>query len=39
MSASPLKADTLLWTIAALYFLVKGGGAYSLDSFVIGREF
>ena len=30
---------TLMWTIAAVYFLVHGGGAYSLDSFIIGREF
>ena len=30
---------TLMWTIAAIYFLVHGGGAYSLDSFIIGREF
>jgi hypothetical protein len=28
-----------MWTIAALYFLVHGGGAYSLDRLVIGREF
>jgi putative oxidoreductase len=30
---------TLMWTIAALYFLVHGGGAYSLDRLVIAREF
>jgi putative oxidoreductase len=30
---------TLLWTIAALYFLVHGGGLYSLDYFLVGREF
>ena len=30
---------TLMWTVAALYFLVHGGGAYSLDRIVIGREF
>jgi putative oxidoreductase len=30
---------TLMWTIAALYFLVHGGGTYSLDHFLIGREF
>ena len=30
---------TLMWTVAALYFLVHGGGAYSLDRLVIGREF
>ena len=29
---------TLMWTIAALYFLVHGGGLYSLDH-LIGREF
>ena len=30
---------TLRWTIAALYFLVRGGGAISLDHLLIGREF
>jgi putative oxidoreductase len=30
---------TLMWTIAAFYFLVHGGGAYSLDSLILGREF
>ena len=30
---------TLLWTAAAFYFLVHGGGVYSLDHFLIGREF
>jgi putative oxidoreductase len=30
---------TLLWTIAAFYFLVHGGGAWSLDILLIGREF
>jgi putative oxidoreductase len=30
---------TLLWTVAALYFLVHGGGAISLDRILIGREF
>ena len=30
---------TLMWTIGAFYFLVHGGGVYSLDRFVIGREF
>jgi putative oxidoreductase len=30
---------TLMWTLAALYFLVHGGGAYSLDSLIFGREF
>ena len=27
---------TLMWTIAVLYFLVHGGGAYSLDRFLFG---
>jgi uncharacterized membrane protein YphA (DoxX/SURF4 family) len=30
---------TLLWTVAALYFLVHGGGAISVDHLLIGREF
>ena len=30
---------TLMWTIAALYFLVHGGGTYSLDHLIIGHEF
>jgi putative oxidoreductase len=30
---------TLLWAVAALFFLVHGGGYYSLDHFLIGREF
>jgi putative oxidoreductase len=30
---------TLLWTVAALYFLVHGGGTISVDHFLIGREF
>jgi len=30
---------TLMWTIAALYFLVHGGGTYSFDHLFIGREF
>jgi putative oxidoreductase len=30
---------TLMWTVAALYFLVHGGGVYSLDHWLIGREF
>src|SRR5581483_5488854 len=30
---------TLLWTIAAFYFLIHGGGAWSLDRLLIGREF
>jgi putative oxidoreductase len=29
---------TLMWTVGALYFLVHGGGFYSLDHFVIGWE-
>src|SRR6267154_309200 len=29
---------TLMWTIAAFYFLVHGGGLYSLDHVLIGRE-
>jgi putative oxidoreductase len=29
---------TLMWTIGALYFLVHGGGAYSLDR-LLGWEF
>ncbi|MEA2975615.1 MAG: putative oxidoreductase [Alphaproteobacteria bacterium] len=29
---------TLLWTIAALYFAIHGGGLYSLDHLWIGRE-
>ena len=29
---------TLMWTVAALYFLVHGGGAISLDHLLIGRE-
>jgi len=29
---------TLLWTVAAFYFLIHGGGFYSLDHFLIGRE-
>jgi putative oxidoreductase len=29
---------TLMWTIAAFYFLIHGGGVISLDHF-IGREF
>ena len=28
---------TLMWTIAAFYFLVHGGGVYSLDRLLIGR--
>jgi putative oxidoreductase len=30
---------TLMWTIAALYFLVHGGGQISLDHLLIGRQF
>jgi putative oxidoreductase len=30
---------TLMWTVAALYFLVHGGGEISVDHLVIGREF
>ncbi|MBZ0149658.1 MAG: DoxX family protein [Pseudorhodoplanes sp.] len=30
---------TLMWTVAALYFLAHGGGAYSLDRLIVGREF
>jgi len=30
---------TLMWTIVALYFLVHGGGAISLDHLLIGRQF
>ncbi len=30
---------TLMWTVAAFYFLVHGGGFYSLDHLLIGREF
>jgi putative oxidoreductase len=30
---------TLMWTIAALYFLIHGGGLWSLDHWLIGREF
>jgi putative oxidoreductase len=29
---------TLLWTVAAFYFLVHGGGLYSFDHFLIGWE-
>jgi putative oxidoreductase len=29
---------TLMWAVAAFYFLVHGGGLYSLDYFLIGRE-
>ena len=30
---------TLMWTISAFYFLVHGGGIYSLDHMFVGREF
>jgi putative oxidoreductase len=30
---------TLLWTAAAFYFLVHGGGGISVDHLMIGREF
>lgn len=30
---------TLMWTVAAIYVLLHGGGAYSLDQLVVGREF
>ena len=29
---------TLLWTVAAFYFLIHGGSFYSLDHFLIGWE-
>ena len=29
----------LLWTIVALFFMVNGGGAYSLDHIISSREF
>jgi putative oxidoreductase len=29
---------TLLWTVAAFYFLIHGGGFYSLDHFLMGGE-
>jgi uncharacterized membrane protein YphA (DoxX/SURF4 family) len=29
---------TLMWTVAVFYFLVRGGGLYSLDH-LIGRTF
>jgi putative oxidoreductase len=29
---------TLMWTVAALYFLIHGGGFYSLDHVLIGWE-
>ena len=30
---------TLMWTLATIYFLIHGGGAYSLDRLLIGLEF
>jgi putative oxidoreductase len=30
---------TVMWTLVALYFLVHGGGAISLDRLLIGRQF
>jgi len=30
---------TLMWTIGALYVLAHGGGVYSLDNLLLGREF
>jgi putative oxidoreductase len=30
---------TLMWTVAALYFVFHGGGAISLDHLVFGRAF
>jgi putative oxidoreductase len=30
---------TLLWTVAAFFFLVHGGGVISIDHLVVGREF
>jgi len=30
---------TLMWTLAAFYFLVHGGGTISVDHLLIGREF
>ena len=29
---------TLLWTVATFYFLIHGGGFYSLDHFLMGEE-
>jgi putative oxidoreductase len=29
---------TLMWAVAVLYFVVNGGGHYSLDHLLIGRE-
>jgi putative oxidoreductase len=30
---------TLMWAVAALFFLVRGGGMYSLDHFLLGHRF
>jgi putative oxidoreductase len=30
---------TLMWTVAAFFFLVHGGGAFSMDRLLIGFEF
>ena len=30
---------TLMWTLAALYVLAHGGGVYSFDNLLFGREF
>jgi putative oxidoreductase len=30
---------TLMWTLGAFYFLVRGGGVLSVDHLLIGREF
>ena len=30
---------TLMWTVAAFYFLIHGGGPISLDHFLLGRQF
>jgi putative oxidoreductase len=30
---------TLMWTIAAAYFLAKGGGVYSVDHLLFGERF
>ena len=30
---------TLMWSVAALFFLINGGGVYSLDHLLVGRAF
>jgi putative oxidoreductase len=30
---------TMMWLVATLYFLARGGGPYSLDHWLIGRAF